>query len=240
MNKRKLVVEVEHFLGSLAGETALEVQRHSPLIEVAYVIMRRRIEAAKVPLDELGMYVPIVAAVDQAEALLRDGQGEVGSELLFDMFQELMRKSGTSERYGRRYGKKADGSEPRMPEVGKLIEGCGDPAPDAYRGHFAQMAPAQDQAAVGAVENALALLRSEVMLASAGVGADVPGHFGALREKAAKAEQALGALGLYRLLLDTLAAAESFAGEGEHTEADELLDELERHLRQRVRMNAGR
>lgn len=240
MSRRKLVTEVEHSLGALSCSVSLEAKRHDHLIEISFARTRREIEAAKVPLSELGMYERVLAAVDQAEVLLKNAQYEAGSELLLDMFQELMRKSGTSERYGRRYGRKADGSEPRVPVAGELIEGCGDPGPDTYRGHFAEMAPAHDQVAVGAVENALALLRSEVMLASSGVGADVPGHLRDLREKAAKAEQALEAMGLYRLLLDTLAAAESFAGEGELAEADELLDELERHLRQRARTKAAR
>jgi hypothetical protein len=240
MNKRKLVVEVEEQLMVLSGETSLEAKRHDDLFELSYTITRRAIEAARVPLAELGMYEDVVAAVDRAEALAKNAEYAAGSDLLFDTFQALMRKSGSYERYGRRYGKKADGSQPREPVAGELIDGCGDPGPDTYRGHFREMAPAQDQVAVSAMESALAVLRTEATIAHAGTGADVPGKFRVLRQATAKAEQPLEALGLYRLLLDTVAAAESFAGEGEYMEADELLEEFDRQLRQRVAARPAR
>jgi len=234
MNKRKLVVEVEESLLVLSGETSLEAKRHDDLFELGYTLTRRAIAAAKVPLTELGMYEDVVAAVDRAEVMAKNAEYAAGSDLLFDTFEALFRKSGSYERYGRRYGKKADGSQPREPVAGELIHGCGDPGPDAYRGHFREMATAQDQLAVAAVESAVAVLRAEATIAWAGTGADVPGKLRVLRQAAAQAEQPLEALGLYRLLLDTLAEAESFAGEGEHMEADELLGEFERHLRQRT------
>ncbi len=240
MNKRKLVVEVEHLLLVLSSETSLEAKRHDDLFELSYVRTRRAIAAAKAPLTELGIYEAVVAAVDRAEALAKNAEYAAGSDLLFDTFQALMRKSGSYERYGRRYGKKADGRPPREPVAGELIHGCGDPGPDAYAGRFREMAPTQDQAAVSAVESALAVLRTEATIAWAGTGADVPGKFRVLRQAAEQAERPLQALGLYRLLLDTLAAAESFASEGEHAEADELLEEFDRQLRQRVGMKPMR
>lgn len=234
MNKRKLVVEVEKDLMSLSTQTFFEGKRPDPLIAIGYAMARKNIGAAELPLREIGMYEKVVAGVDQADAWRKGARYDEASDLLFDLFQELILKSGTSEQMGRRYGKRPDGGAPRMPAAGELIHGCGEPGPDAYGGHFIAMASEQDQAAVSTVATGLAVLRAELMIAWAGTGADVPGKFHVLKQHAAKAERPLEALGLYRLLLDTLAAAESFAGEGEPMEADELLADFERHLKART------
>ena len=248
MSKRRLVVDVENEMIDLSMATSLEEKRPGEFIDKNYSDARNKVEKARVPLAELGMYEAVKSVIEAADHLRKQRQFEAAYQVLYKTYRELMKKSGTDDKNARRYGKKGPVAQgAAMVVTADGVEEWGVLGPDGYGGEFLKAVSTAERDLVFAVDAGFFGLRgklvvSEMHAASKGgdAGEGFPAVFKGLRSTIINARPLLEKLGVYLMLLGALTQAESLTEEGEFAEAEQLLGVAEKVLGDRCGTTALR
>lgn len=102
--QKKTVVDVEgvliYLLEVLSSARAGDTEE---LDEGAYAYARDVLEAAELPLKDLGMYGAVEDSIDESERLILVAQFDEADQLLLETIRNIMEKSGTNARLQRLY-----------------------------------------------------------------------------------------------------------------------------------------